>query len=88
MYLFSQPPRSSKHPDAPATDDSLWGGVLGTLFLIGYLFFDGVVSTTQERVFGKNPFSSDPFGPDSPVLDQMVRVFSFGVVTSNLGEWR
>lgn len=45
---------------------------------MGYLFFDGLVSTTQERVFGKNPSSSDPFGPESPVLDQMVRLPHLG----------
>ncbi|KAM0747236.1 UAA-domain-containing protein [Meredithblackwellia eburnea MCA 4105] len=73
LYLFSHPP-TSKHHHAAADDgkDSLWSGILGTLFLCGYLFFDGLVSTTQERVFGKNPSSSDPFGPESPVLDQMI----------------
>lgn len=71
-YLFAQPPKS--HKPLPTTDDSnFWTGLAGTLFLLGYLFFDGLVSTTQERVFGRNPASSDPFGPESPVLDQMVR---------------
>ncbi|KAI5478733.1 adenosine 3'-phospho 5'-phosphosulfate transporter 1 [Pseudohyphozyma bogoriensis] len=69
-YLFAQPP-VSKHP-AKHTDDSALGAALGTLFLMGYLFFDGLVSTTQEKVFGKNPSSSDPFGSESPVLDQMI----------------
>lgn len=47
-------------------------GLAGACSLVGYLFFDGLTSTTQEKVFGKNPSPSDPFGPDSPVLDQMV----------------
>lgn len=73
-YLFSQPPRtSSRHPAAAAeAHEGFLNGLAGTLFLVGYLFFDGLVSTTQERVFGKNPSSTDPFGPESPVLDQMV----------------
>ena len=75
-YLFSQPPRVPSHGAlvASAADDgkSMWDGLMGTCFLLGYLFFDGLVSTTQERVFGKNPSSNDPFGPESPVLDQMV----------------
>ncbi|GAA5889635.1 hypothetical protein JCM16303_004448 [Sporobolomyces ruberrimus] len=75
-YLFSTP--SIPHGN-PATvlsgsepDKTVIDGLLGTAFLLGYLFFDGLVSTTQEKVFGKNPASSDPFGPASPVLDQMI----------------
>lgn len=68
-YLFSTPPvPHGRHTAVAADDDSFWNGLIGTLFLLGYLFFDGLVSTTQERVFGKNPSSSDPFGPESPVL--------------------
>lgn len=68
-YLFSTPPVPHGRHAAVATDDeSFWNGLIGTFFLLGYLFFDGLVSTTQERVFGKNPSSSDPFGPESPVL--------------------
>ncbi|KAM0789872.1 hypothetical protein ACM66B_006718 [Microbotryomycetes sp. NB124-2] len=71
-YLFSAPPAGHKpHQDATQSSGFL-NGLLGALFLVGYLFFDGLVSTTQEKVFGKNPSSSDPFGPESPVLDQMV----------------
>lgn len=59
-------------------------GILGAAYLVGYLFFDGLVSTTQERVFGKNPSSSDPFGPESPVLDQMIwtNVFSASIAVA------
>lgn len=72
-YLFSTPPAPSHHAvDAATTDQPWFGAAVGALLLCGYLFFDGLVSTTQERVFGKNPTSSDPFGPDSPVLDQMI----------------
>ncbi|GJN94068.1 hypothetical protein Rhopal_007132-T1 [Rhodotorula paludigena] len=73
-YLFSSPPIPHGSHAAAATaavDDSLWDGLVGAAYLLGYLFFDGLVSTTQERVFGRNPSSSDPFGPESPVLDQM-----------------
>ncbi|KAK4705233.1 hypothetical protein P7C70_g963, partial [Phenoliferia sp. Uapishka_3] len=76
MYLFSHPPTSKKHVVA-TSDDSFMNGILGTVCLVGYLFFDGLVSTTQERVFGKNPASSDPFGPESPVLDQMIWTNTF-----------
>ena len=75
-YLFSNPP-ASKHAATAADDASAWTGLVGAAFLVGYLFFDGLVSTTQERVFGKNPSSSDPFGPESPVLDQMVWTNAF-----------
>ncbi|GAA5934766.1 hypothetical protein JCM1841_005040 [Sporobolomyces salmonicolor] len=74
-YLFSTPPTphgSHAAAAASADDESWFNGMAGTFFLVGYLFFDGLVSTTQEKVFGKNPASSDPFGPDSPVLDQMI----------------
>ncbi|BGP58402.1 hypothetical protein JCM8202_001905 [Rhodotorula sphaerocarpa] len=72
-YLFAAPPTPhGSHAKAAALDNDTLAGLLGSAFLIGYLFFDGLVSTTQERVFGKNPSSSDPFGPDSPVLDQMI----------------
>ena len=71
-YLLAQPPKAL-HAAAIAHEATFASGLAGTLFLLGYLFFDGLVSTTQERVFGKNPKSSDPFGPESPVLDQMVR---------------
>jgi len=84
-YLFSAPPASSHHAAAAAAEaGSAWNGVLGAAFLLGYLFFDGLVSTTQERVFGKNPSSSDPFGPESPVLDQMIwtNVFSCAIAMS------
>ncbi|GAA5982991.1 hypothetical protein JCM11641_006909 [Rhodosporidiobolus odoratus] len=80
-YLFSTPPTPhGSHGTAGGNGDEDWfNGLAGTFFLVGYLFFDGLVSTTQEKVFGKNPSSSDPFGPDSPVLDQMVwtNIFAF-----------
>ncbi|GAA5947958.1 hypothetical protein JCM10213_007666 [Rhodosporidiobolus nylandii] len=82
-YLFSTPPTPhGSHGAAAAAgngNSDLVNGLAGTFFLVGYLFFDGLVSTTQEKVFGKNPSSSDPFGPDSPVLDQMVwtNIFAF-----------
>ncbi|KAL8293090.1 hypothetical protein RQP46_000784 [Phenoliferia psychrophenolica] len=79
LYLFSHPP-TSKHHAVEAKDDSFMSGILGTLCLLGYLFFDGLVSTTQERVFGKNPSSSDPFGPESPVLDQMIWTNTFAAL--------
>ncbi|GAA5982504.1 hypothetical protein JCM10908_006676 [Rhodotorula pacifica] len=73
-YLFAAPPTPhGSHAKSASLDaDSTFTAILGAAFLLGYLFFDGLVSTTQERVFGKNPSSSDPFGPDSPVLDQMI----------------
>ncbi|GAA6020684.1 hypothetical protein JCM11491_000513 [Sporobolomyces phaffii] len=78
-YLFSTPPTPNgirETGDRTATE-----GLVGTAFLLGYLFFDGLVSTTQERVFGKNPSSSDPFGAASPVLDQMIwtNLFAGGI---------
>lgn len=87
IYLFSNPP-APKHPalaGAGAADAVDWfSGMMGAILLIGYLFFDGLTSTTQERVFGKSASSSDPFGPQSPVLDQMLYVNFFAVVISIL----
>ncbi|SCV74621.1 BQ2448_7650 [Microbotryum intermedium] len=79
-YLFSQPP-NPKHLSTSSDQPSAWQGFIGALFLIAYLFFDGMVSTTQEKVFGRNPSSSDPFDPESPVLDQMIwtNVFAGGI---------
>ncbi|GAA5868006.1 hypothetical protein JCM8547_000779 [Rhodosporidiobolus lusitaniae] len=78
-YLFSTPPiphgshaSSSTSVTAQNDNSDLYNGLMGALCLGAYLFFDGLVSTTQEKVFGKNPSSSDPFGPESPVLDQMI----------------
>lgn len=75
-YLFSQAPRT---PLAAVVDEAetFWAGIAGGLFLVGYLAFDGLTSTTQERVFGRNPTTTNPFGPESPVLDQMVWVNLF-----------
>ncbi|BGP74088.1 hypothetical protein NBRC10513v2_007520 [Rhodotorula toruloides] len=71
-YLFSSPPTPHGHAAPSVTSTDTWDGIIGAAYLLGYLFFDGLVSSTQEAVFGKNPSSSDPFGPESPVLDQMI----------------
>ena len=81
-YLFSQPPRHSSHAVETAAGDPATNALMGALFLTGYLFFDGLVSTTQEKVFGKNANSSDPFGPESPVLDQMIWTNAFAGLLS------
>lgn len=85
IYLFSNPP-APKHPAPSAAEASAdwFSGLMGAVLLIGYLFFDGLTSTTQERVFGKSASSTDPFGPQSPVLDQMLYVNFFAVVISIL----
>jgi hypothetical protein len=46
-------------------------GLLGGALLLGYLSLDGLTSTTQEKLFGRNPNPSKPFADGSPVLDQM-----------------
>ncbi|BGP27902.1 hypothetical protein JCM10295v2_006889 [Rhodotorula toruloides] len=71
-YLFSSPLTPHSHAAPAATNANMRDGLIGAAYLLGYLFFDGLVSSTQEAVFGKNPSSSDPFGPESPVLDQMI----------------
>lgn len=45
---------------------------IGGLLILAYLFFDGLTSTTQEKVFGRIPNDLSPFSSHSPVLDQMV----------------
>ena len=83
IYLFSNPP-TPKHGAALVDKADFFSAAMGAVLLIGYLFFDGLTSTTQERVFGKSASSSDPFGPQSPVLDQMLYVNFFAVVISVL----
>ncbi|KAH8918771.1 UAA-domain-containing protein [Atractiella rhizophila] len=64
-----------------------WEGFLGAALLLGYLFFDGLTSTTQERVFGKSKDAGasggmNPFTANSPILDQMVWVNFFACAIS------
>lgn len=92
VYLFSSTPESAK---TSASGVTFLDGLMGTVLILGYLFFDGLTrcvraghdraddgSTTQERVFGRAPSSTDPFGPDSPVLDQMIFVNLFAILIS------
>ncbi|KAK4330598.1 UAA transporter family-domain containing protein [Rhodotorula toruloides] len=78
-YLLSTPPNSRAH-DSPGAVTDRSNALIGAIYLLGYLFFDGLVSSTQEAVFGKNPSSTDPFGPQSPVLDQMVWTNTFAAL--------
>lgn len=82
-YLFSQAPPTHK-VHVVVADAGWWGNIAGALFLMGYLAFDGLTSTTQERVFGRNTSASnDPFAADSPVLDQMIWVNLFaGIIAA------
>jgi hypothetical protein len=56
-YLFSTPPvPHGSHATATVSgngNSDVYNGLAGTFCLVAYLFFDGLVSTTQERVFGK-----------------------------------
>ncbi len=70
-YLFSVPTAPDVSTDATPARTAL-EGALGAVLLCGYLAFDGLTSTFQERMFGKNDDSADPFGPSSPVLNQMI----------------
>lgn len=48
-YLFSTPPTPhGSHALTSAEDKTTLDGLIGTGFLLGYLFFDGLVSTTRE----------------------------------------
>ena len=85
-YLTSRPdPRALASTSDASGVSSFFNGICGTILLLGYLGFDGLTSTTQEKVFGKNPNSADPFGPDSPVLDQMVWVNLFASIIAAAG---
>lgn len=64
-------------PSPLDSDDAFLNTILGALFLAGYLFFDGLTSTSQERFFGISSSSTDPFGPTSSVLPQMIWVNLF-----------
>ncbi|KAM0754968.1 UAA-domain-containing protein [Meredithblackwellia eburnea MCA 4105] len=58
---------------SPLDDDNTFTETfLGTFFLAGYLFFDGLTSSTQETYFGRSTTSTDPFGPESNILQQMI----------------
>ena len=65
---------------------AFFSSVLGGILLLGYLLFDGLTSTTQERLFAKNASSStNPFTPDSGVLDQMIYVNIFAAGLAIVG---
>lgn len=66
-------------------DDLFYDGVVGGASLLLYLFFDGLTSTSQERYFGLSASSTDPFGPESSVLPQMIFVNLFTCVFSLVG---
>jgi len=50
-YLFSTPPTPHGVHAATTTmqedSDAFYNGLIGSAFLLGYLFFDGLVSTTR-----------------------------------------
>jgi hypothetical protein len=54
-YLFSTPPIPHGNPatvlSGSESDKTVIDGLLGTAFLLGYLFFDGLVSTTRKWPF-------------------------------------
>ncbi|KAK4703360.1 hypothetical protein P7C70_g2856, partial [Phenoliferia sp. Uapishka_3] len=58
-------------------DDAYFDGVVGALYLAGYLFFDGLTSESQEAYFGMSTSLVDPFGEGSSVLPQMIFVNAF-----------
>jgi hypothetical protein len=60
-YLTSRP---DPHAN-PAAAGSFLDGLFGTLLLLGYLALDGLTSTTQEKVFGRNPDPTSPFADGS-----------------------
>ena len=60
------------------------GGLIGAAFILAYLFFDGLTSTTQERYFGISHTPTRPLNPDSPVLDQLIWINIFASVISLL----
>jgi drug/metabolite transporter (DMT)-like permease len=48
---------------------------IGVLYLLAYLFFDGMTSTMQERLFGQEKAGQEPFtlmGITGGIVDQMV----------------
>lgn len=60
---------SSGGPSA-LNDDVLLDAVLGGIFLAGYLLFDCLKTTTQERFFGL--YSPDTFGTETTPISQML----------------
>ncbi|KAL8280717.1 hypothetical protein RQP46_007040 [Phenoliferia psychrophenolica] len=70
---------SSSTGGVPLEDEreAYFEAVLGSLYLLGYMFFDGLTSTSQEKYFGLSASSTDPFGPDSMILQQMLFVNAF-----------
>lgn len=70
-YLASLPTvamNEEEHTKANVTN------FMGLMCLLGYLFFDGQTSLTQERLFKKSRNGQSlPFGLTESVMDQMVR---------------
>jgi len=56
--------------------------------MIGYLVFDAMASTTEERMFkGRSP-EVEQYGKDEMVYDQMLWINTCSLVISLLGELR
>lgn len=72
-------------PSPLENDAAFIDAVLGCGFLFGYLLFDSLTSTSQERLFGRNTSSIDPFSNESNVLPQMVYVNIFSSIFSFIG---
>lgn len=72
-------------PSVLENESAAYDAGVGTLAVIGYLFFDSFTSTTQERYFGRTSTSTDPFASDSSVLPQMIYVNIFSSIFSLIG---
>ena len=89
IYLFSDSfhhKPSTKVISELDSSAAFFSSILGGILLLGYLLFDGLTSTTQERLFAKNASSStNPFTPESGVLDQMIYVNLFAAGFAVIG---
>lgn len=52
--------------------EAYFEGLLGALYLVGYLLFDALTSTSQQTYFGLSASSTDPFAESSSLLSQMI----------------
>lgn len=79
-YLFS-----NTFAGKASTSESTYEAIIGTLLLGFYLFFDGLTSTTQEKLFSKGNNDSDPFGAKSTVFEQMIYISLCSAIISVVG---
>lgn len=85
LYLLSSTSGQPSSGPSQPKDASIASPPIVPIFLLsGYLLFDGLTSTTQEKLLRKAAKGTSPLTPGGPVLEQMVYVNLLSAVVSLL----